>query len=332
MLKSLVKRLLQAPVAVAAPAALWRRRDELLILMYHRVLPKDDPRYASEQPGMRVTPDTFACHLRWLKRYFRPVQLDQWLQEQAPPGKRPACAITFDDGWQDNHEYALPLLREAGLPATVFLVADHIGTCRNFWPGRIQRMLSEPLHEADPTAWEWLHDFRLANAKPSQPPNAVESDAIITALKQVPDEVIEKHLTVAERVIGLGDPKEPAMLNWMQVREMTADGTFSVGSHTCRHRRLNADRAYSSLRDEIVRSKEVIEEKAGVTPTFFCYPNGDVSPDAETLVRENYQAACLVERGWNKTDGDPFRLKRLGMHEDVSRTRIQFLARCMGVG
>ena len=56
-------------------------RERLWILMYHRVLPKDDVRYKREEPGMCVTPETLDMHLREIKKHFQPIQLSEWIRK-----------------------------------------------------------------------------------------------------------------------------------------------------------------------------------------------------------------------------------------------------------
>ncbi len=332
-MKSQIKRGLQMAVGAAGPHRWpWRRR-ELAILMYHRILPRDDPRFAHEQPGMLVTPETFGAHLSWIKRYFEPVHLSEWLDGIRGPGRRPALAITFDDGWRDNYEFAYPLLHRAGVPATLFAVTDFIGTNRDFWPGRIQRLLcqapgSERISGAAQESLHWLCRESGEPAPLDSPWPAERTDRLIEHLKAFPDGEVEDHIEALESGLGLsGTLEEPILLDWAQITEMMADGTLELGSHTRRHRRLIPGLDTAEMEAEIVGSKTVIRERTGEHAAVFCYPSGDRTAAAEAMVQAHYRGACLVEKGWNRAGADPYALRRVAVHEDVSRDRSAFLAR-----
>lgn len=101
--------------------------DELPILNFHRVTP--DPVPAPLAPYSH-TPEQFDAQLRYfVENGFHGVTLDTWQAERARwravPGR--ALAITFDDGYVDFLEHALPILEKYGFPATVFLVSDLVG-------------------------------------------------------------------------------------------------------------------------------------------------------------------------------------------------------------
>ena len=131
-----------------------RRRDRLdgscaAVLMYHRVLPQDAIVRDHVEPGMVVTPETFCATPRLADgRVSRSFRCTRSLRgRRAVLRFQPrACAITFDDGWRDNLEHALPALEQRGLPATIFVVTERVGSQGAFWPDEVcRRMAPLPL-------------------------------------------------------------------------------------------------------------------------------------------------------------------------------------------
>jgi peptidoglycan/xylan/chitin deacetylase (PgdA/CDA1 family) len=91
----------------------------MTILCYHSV----DPDWESP---LAVRPQEFEAHCRWLVRHRTVVPLADATARLDRSGRLPRrwTAITFDDGFTGVWEHALPVLREYGVPATVFLVAQ----------------------------------------------------------------------------------------------------------------------------------------------------------------------------------------------------------------
>jgi len=93
------------------------------ILMYHSV---------GENSGrLSVSPEQFLRQMDWLKsngyNVFRLNELYSHLVEGCPlPPK--SIALSFDDGYIDNYLHAYPILQDYSFTATIFLIADYIGT------------------------------------------------------------------------------------------------------------------------------------------------------------------------------------------------------------
>jgi peptidoglycan/xylan/chitin deacetylase (PgdA/CDA1 family) len=305
--------------------------------MYHRILPLDDTRYKEEEPGMCVSPDVFAMHLQQLRRYFTPMFLSEWVAKaeagEALPAR--ACAVTFDDGWRDNFEFALPLLKKAQIPATLFAVAEKIGTDFQFWPNIVAHLL---FHGALPKLTHHPIFQALISAIPSLGANPSRESvaAAIKFLKQFSDQELFAALEQV-RWQTLAEPMAPALMSWPELLQMQRSGWVEIGSHTCTHRRLTSALDETQLRYEIQHSQSLLQERLGCAVNLFCFPNGDYSPAALRLVEESYQAAVTTNRGIvqikpgmaqeGKTGQKLHELTRIGLHNDVSSTPVAFGAR-----
>jgi len=96
-----------------------------LILMYHSIA---EPSAAAEA-RLCVRPREFARQMRWLRSHCAPVDLDRVVDGLAGGDPLPAnaVAVTFDDGFADVREHALPALRDHAIPATLYAVAGLSG-------------------------------------------------------------------------------------------------------------------------------------------------------------------------------------------------------------
>ncbi len=133
-LKKLAKKLAYLAGPLPIRHAIEHRRT-LTVVMFHRVLDRDDLRWREANPTDTVSTGFFADCLRFFSRHYSVVSLADVAAaagRQRPLPSR-SLLITFDDGWSDNLRYAAPLLRAAGLPAVVFLAAEPIVTDDAAW-------------------------------------------------------------------------------------------------------------------------------------------------------------------------------------------------------
>ena len=89
-------------------------RDRCLVLMYHRVLPADRIPESPSHPGIIVSTETFEMHLECVRKRFRALSPEAFATCMESGDELPgmSCLVTFDDGWRDNLEFALPILEK----------------------------------------------------------------------------------------------------------------------------------------------------------------------------------------------------------------------------
>jgi len=337
LLKELLKRNLHILAAKFGQHTRTSKQPELLILMYHRVLPLEDSRTNLEEPGMVVTPETFHQNLTTLAKYFDFVSLSDWLEKKKNNQPLPlkACAITFDDGWADNYEYAFPILHNLNIPATIFLVSEMIGTTNMFWPERLARTIKVIASE-HPEYWshpdtQWLQARNPDYQFDSTTPNREQLSRIINNTKHFSDHEIHEHLDKLHESLNIIiTPEQAPLLSWEQVTELEASGIIEFGSHTCQHTRLNNSTPADITEHEIINSKKQIKNRTANTIKTFCFPNGDHSNLALEFVQQNYLGAVTTQSGWNTNKSDTHLLQRIGIHEDIAHDKISFLARISG--
>jgi peptidoglycan/xylan/chitin deacetylase (PgdA/CDA1 family) len=98
-------------------------RGKPMVLMYHSVQPYTDDPYL-----VTVGPARFEQQMRWLsRRGLRGVSIAELLAARAAGAGRGLVGLTFDDGYADFAEYALPVLRRHDFTATVFVIAGRLG-------------------------------------------------------------------------------------------------------------------------------------------------------------------------------------------------------------
>ena len=284
--------------------------------MYHRILSVERARELAVEPGMYVTPETFTKHLEWLKDGFNVLSLGEIanrLEARRPLPER-ACAITFDDGWRDNWEFAYPALRRAGLPATIFLVAARIGTQGAFWPDEICRRY----RALDPSR------RRALAGKFGLEKSGVPEQATIALFKKLDsyerEDALARFRSFSSEV-DLSDERELA--NWDEITQM-AGGGVEFESHGLSHA-LMTGIPRETLEKELRESRRILIERGFGQRGLLAYPNGDQDAGVRGLLREcGYRAAVTTQRGVASADSDPLLLPRLGLHQDVSASRAAF--------
>jgi peptidoglycan/xylan/chitin deacetylase (PgdA/CDA1 family) len=287
----------------------------LSILIYHRVLAAPDPLFPEQVDARR-----FEQHVRLLNRWFRAIPLAEAVRRLAnrtlPP--RAAC-ITFDGGYADNAEVALPILQRHNTPATFFAASGFLdGGC--MWNDAVIEVVRNAPGERLNLG---RAGFGVVDIGCPVRRRAV-IDMLIAALKYLPaGERIE-------RVKRMARSFTPTMLTSDQVLALHRAG-MEIGAHTVSHPILssisNAD-ARAEIAGGRARLEDIIQARVGL----FAYPSGKPGRDFEQrhaamLRSQGFDAAVTTAWGAARCATDPFQLPRFTPWD---RSSGRFLLRMAG--
>jgi peptidoglycan/xylan/chitin deacetylase (PgdA/CDA1 family) len=282
------------------------QRARLAVLVFHRVLPVPDPLCPDEMHAVR-----FDALCAWLARTFNVLPLDQAVRalHQGTLAAR-ALAISFDDGYADNHDIALPILQRHGLPATFFVATGYLDGGRMFNDTVIEAVRRAPGPQLDLRAPETgaLGLLPLADWRARR--DAVAR--ILGGIKYLPP---GERPQVARSIAGATGATLPddLMMSSDQVRALH-DAGMTVGAHTVSHPIL-ATLDEAAQFDEIVQGRQRLEQITGAPVALFAYPNGKpgIDYDARSVAAvrcAGFEAAVSTAWGAAHRGTDPFQIPR----------------------
>lgn len=278
----------------------------LSIFIFHRVLPERDPLFPVE-----VTRSEFDSICGWLRAWCRVLPLEQ-AAKALRDGTLPAGAvsITFDDGYADNHDHALPVLQKHGLTATFFIASGFLDGGRMWNDSVIESIRSTPVDSLDlrDTVAQSLGVLQLATMTDRR----ISVERVLAAIKYLPQVDRDAWVTSVARKAGVHLPDD-LMMSGDQVRAMHLAG-MEIGAHTVTHPILRG-LSQAQVRAEVAGSKVALEELIDSEIDLFAYPNGrpGVDYDAATVdaVREiGFKVAVSTAWGAARREADLLQLPR----------------------
>jgi len=297
-------------------------RGRLSILIYHRTLAAPDPILHDE-----IDAATFEQHMALLAADFNVLPLGEAcarLVRGALPAR--AVCVTFDDGYADNEQTALPILKRFGVPATFFVATGFIDGAIMFNDGVIEAVRRAPAG---------THDLsRLGLGSYGFDDSASRRAVIDALLAQIKYRLPgERDGLVEQLAAAMGStlPKD-LMMRPAQIKRLRDEG-MEIGGHSVNHPILAVLDAQQA-RAEIIGGKRKLEEVTGAPVTLFAYPNGkpgrDYGPRDVELVKEaGFTAAVSTLGGVAHRGSDLFQLPRFGPWDrNPRRLGLRLLMNC----
>jgi peptidoglycan/xylan/chitin deacetylase (PgdA/CDA1 family) len=296
------------------------------IFMLHHVRPA---RTAAFQPNrhLEVTPEFLRATLRHLRsREIDIVSMDE-LHERLVQRRfdRRFAAFTLDDGYRDNLDFALPVLREFDAPLAVYVASDFAeGTGRLWWEaleaviakteqievkiGNAALRLDATTPAAKQAAFDRVHDW--LRALPGEHDLKREIEALCTRYG----------VDMAALCRGL-------CLSWDEVKRFAADPLVTIGAHTISHCNL-AKQSEEIATQEIAVSRARIEQALGHNVQHLAYPYGDRQAAGERefalAAAAGFKTAVTTRPGmlFAENAGHMTALPRVSLNGNYQDTRI----------
>jgi peptidoglycan/xylan/chitin deacetylase (PgdA/CDA1 family) len=291
------------------------------ILMYHSVL-EDPSQQADSIGGIIHSRQVFYQQMEVLAREFHPLSLDELAillrgEEKIPER---SVVVTFDDGYRDNFENAMPILDQFGIRAAFYVTLDSIEKGQLPWPGRIRFALRTTRCRSwtDPAGERWSletevdrdrafgkaseHCCRLAGAAQEQLVAGIE----------------------AELATCIPPDSKRFMMDWDELRKLS-DGGHVVGSHTLSHPNV-AQIPFADVRVELEQSRSGLEKQLNHPVVHFSYPCPALSPHwnertVEECRRAGYETAVVADSGLARNQDSPLCLRRVPPSKTVEGLR-----------
>ena len=286
--------------ALFSPAG---KRARLSIVLYHRVPQEPDELLYGEENA-----HFFDTQIRYLSNHFNVLPLHeavQRLQENTLPNR--AACITFDDGYANNVEVALPILQKYGVVATFFIATGFINGGM-MWNDKVIELIRRApgplLNLADIGFGEYKIDTLAQRQK--------ALFTLVEKFKYLPHEEKYTRLEQLCHLIPVSLPQN-FMMNAAQIQQLHQAG-MEIGGHTTNHpilTRIDHDKAYT----EIESGKKLLEDIIQAPVRLFAYPNGkperDYSTEHVAILKEiGFDAAVSTAWGAATKDTDIYQLPR----------------------
>ncbi len=295
-------------------------KHRVTVLCFHRISSEFDSFW---QP---VYPETFRQLLEKLVQDYQFTTFEN-ANKAIKNSDKPLIILSFDDGYKDFIEEALPILKFFDVPSNHNIVTDCADGNRIIWTQKLNFLFNKLKYSGS-----YSHEIRL-------------NDQICISVKQPFNDWLLLNNQILFRLFELSmDERNECikkfesyftkeklvypyrMMNWDDIKQL-CNHQVEIGSHTVTHDTLPSIKSEDQLNVEIIKSKQIIEEKTGKACKVFSLPNGQTTKTINDKIRNaGYDYILDLRAGGNNTFSKemPVVVNRLNMNpEPVSLMQLR---------
>lgn len=277
-------------------------RRSAAILNLHRVSPESSPYWPPLDPGI------FEALLQYLDKYFEVRSLAQ-LNE--PQGKRPIAVLSFDDGYYDFIEYALPLIEKYRIPSNMNVIPQCAETGRPIWNVRLYDFLAAaPCDVVNAVRPDGLDQKLEGNDLASKLQFGM---AISRFLKQRPRNEREKLFEPLETMMqNVESANATRMMNNGELQQIA--GTVELGAHSYSHESM-AFESQDFFEGDFAKCSSYFDQVLRAKLSIYAFPNGSYRDEQiDFLKSQGVEKVLLVNEEFASLGSDV--VTRITMYGD----------------
>ncbi len=255
-------------------------KKNIIILCFHNISEHKSISY----PHLNTR--VFETLIKYIVKHYNVVPIEEIGTSEK--NNKPSIVITFDDGYMDFYENALPILVKYKLPALNNVIVESVETGKPFWSLELNSALDfifnndcymdfSKLGIKLKFQYQDKQNFEQVSIKLLKQLSTLENinrtvfiDALITQLKK------------------FGYSSENLLMNWDNLSSCISNGV-SVGSHTMSHDSLTSIKDSGTLEKELVFSKELLEQKLKTKVNALAFPNGFYNESIINHAKNHYK-------------------------------------------
>ena len=268
------------------------------ILMFHHVCATQSQPFAPNSL-LEITPEFLQAVIELVRaRGFEIVSMDEALRRlarQPTNGEKPFVVLSFDDGYRDNLDNALPVLKRLEAPFILYVTTGFADRTAHLW----WRELEAAVRALDDVSIQINGQTLTFPARTSAQKSAAFAKAY-WQLRAMPEpEMLDQIAELCENAGVDGRALvEAACMDWPAIEAISREPLCTIGVHTLTHAMLAKQDALAASR-EMSESRRVIEAHTGKPARHLSYPVGDVTSAGErefAMARELGFASAVTTR------------------------------------
>jgi len=290
------------------------KKNNYKIFLFHGVIKKNNY-VIRNYTNKHLTEKKFLYYIKNIRKNYNILSLKEIIFSIKNNLVLPVntCAITFDDGFENNYSIVAPILNDFKIPATFFFSTDFVENNTMSWIDKIEYCFEKKkilvlklpwlkkkiTIKNNKTKFSTLNSIRK-NVKSNL--SYKENDIVASIFKQCDLDLIdESNLDIDKKI------------NWKQIKIMSENKLFDIGGHNHNHLSFGS-LTKKQINYEIKTCVNLFKKRLGVSLKYYSYPEGQKFDFNEFVIKQlkknNIKFCPTAINGINNENTDFFKLRR----------------------